>query len=143
MAGISLIDSLPLPPSRKKQPAVVEHVAKTDLFPGSQGMAALNDSGSEVIDFKHESNPRWVTVHTDDGDEVVEINPERGPVWFSSVDGARVVPDKLGYKCSGGSQKWGNKPWYAMGSTEREVLLLQVARHQQYIKRMGKSFVPF
>mmetsp|Transcript_55090 Transcript_55090/g.160775 ORF Transcript_55090/g.160775 Transcript_55090/m.160775 type:complete len:142 (-) Transcript_55090:350-775(-) len=136
MEKFSLIDDIPLPPRAKKTPPppVTDYVESVDLFAGAGGLQLEDQRAS--LGTKFETHQRWVTVHTEDGDEYVEINPQRGPVWLNP-DGYKAVHPKVGFMASGTAQFWGDKPWYEMTKTEREIVLLQVAKHQQYLKRAG------
>mmetsp|Transcript_111263 Transcript_111263/g.346839 ORF Transcript_111263/g.346839 Transcript_111263/m.346839 type:complete len:143 (-) Transcript_111263:291-719(-) len=135
MEKISLLDDIPLPPRGKKKvpPIPADRVDRGDIFAYATGTVLQDNAWSAPV--QYEQKQRWVVVHTEDGDESVEVDNDRGPVWIHAKDGYKGIHEKVGFRSSGGCHQWGNKPWYEMSSTEREVVLVQIAKHQQFLKR--------
>merc|ERR1719221_2589176 len=79
-------------------------------------------------------NQRMVKVDVDGEEEEVFIDAENGPMWLDATGRYLRGQNDTGRFNLGNSGHEGSKAWYAMSKTEREVLLIRIARRQKAMK---------
>mmetsp|Transcript_25607 Transcript_25607/g.51661 ORF Transcript_25607/g.51661 Transcript_25607/m.51661 type:complete len:160 (-) Transcript_25607:85-564(-) len=136
LAGRQLV--LVLPPGVRR-PAGFDGIPSATQSPAVAAKACPAEPC--LIDGDIMSNSdRSLKVSVDGVVETVYLNGEEGPLWFNLASQPHNGPRGRGrwqMTETRGHGHEGTKAWSGMSKTEREILIIRVARYQQSLRRRG------